>query len=72
MTNLAKRRWPIDEPRNGQPISEKATLDLPLSVPQRSDPDSRFESSLPSHAHDSLLLAARRSRCEWLGAPLSS
>jgi hypothetical protein len=44
-----------DTPRSGEAglsvheISEDATLALPLSVPQRSGPDSRFESSLPSH-----------------------
>jgi hypothetical protein len=35
------------------PISDDATLGLPLSMPQRSDPDSRFESSLPSFSHQS-------------------
>jgi hypothetical protein len=34
---------------NDQPISDDATLGLPLSVPQRSALDSRFESSPPSH-----------------------
>jgi hypothetical protein len=35
-------------PRNDQPISDDATLSLPLSPLQRSGSDSRFESSLPS------------------------
>jgi hypothetical protein len=33
-----------------QPISENPMLGLPLSVPQRSRADSRFESSLPNWA----------------------
>jgi hypothetical protein len=33
--------------RRGSAISDDATLGLPLSVPQRSAADSRFESSLP-------------------------
>jgi hypothetical protein len=36
-------------PRNVQPISDAPTLGLPLSPLQRSGPDTRFESSLPSH-----------------------
>jgi hypothetical protein len=49
--------------RNDQPISEHATLGLPLSVPQRSRPDTRFESSLPSQA-----ALGRGPRCSYRGA----
>jgi hypothetical protein len=49
---LTRALWDAAGPSPGnwvQPISDDATLGLPLSVPQRSDPDTRFESSLPSH-----------------------
>jgi hypothetical protein len=45
----ARSELPPPSRRNVQPISDDATLAVPLSVPQRSRPDSRFESSLPSH-----------------------
>ena len=43
----AGRRSP--SPSCCKKISDAPTLVLPLSMPQRSGPDSRFESSLPSH-----------------------
>jgi len=53
---------------NDQPMSDDATLGLPLLVPQLSGAHSTFESSLPSHSS-----APPRCRSsfaeEWLGDP---